>query len=195
VALPLPEPEGQLASPRLERSASLPDFDRESAANEAARAFTATVLVQAQENARAAMQALERGRRLLVIVHLLVFAVGLGAGVAAVVRGFLSDDAGEALATVGIAGLSAASFFALFLTRPLQSLERNAIYAQWLAAAVNSYWTRLAYLQNLENVDADIEGITKDLVADLDRLARRHAVATGPVTRPASREGTSGTAA
>ena len=184
MALPMPEPEAALPAPL---PAFLPDAGRASAANEAARQFTETVLVQARENARAAMRALERGRRLLVTVHLLVFLVGLGTAVAAVVRGFMADGTAEALTTFGLAGLSAASFFALFLTRPLQSLERNAIYAQWLAAAVNSYWTRLAYLEDLARVDAGIEEITKDLVGDLDRLARRHAVATAPAARSSGR--------
>ena len=93
---------------------------------------------------------------------------------------------GQALAGIGIAGLSAASFFAFFLARPLEALERNAIYSQWLTATVTAYWTRLAYLSDRATVDADIEAATGDLIADLDKLARRHAMATARTPQPAS---------
>lgn len=147
--------------------------------------FTASVLQRAEENARQTSRALERGRRLQVLLYVLVFAVGLGTAVAAVVAGLLADSVGQALAGIGIAGLSAASFFAFFLARPLEALERNAIYTQWLAAAVTAYWTRLAYLDDQETVDADIQAATRDLIAELDKLARRHAAATARAPAPA----------
>ena len=50
---------------------------------------------------------------------------------------------------------------------------------------VTAYWTRLAYLSDRATVDADIEAATGDLIADLDKLARRHAMATA-TPQPAS---------
>jgi len=146
--------------------------------------FATTVLGKAEESARATSLALERGRRLQIVLYLLLFAVGLGTAVAAVVTSLLADSVGQAVAGVGIAGLSAASFFAFFLARPLEALERNAIYSQWLTAAVTAYWTRLVYLNDPRTIDADIEAATDDLIADLDKLAGRHAAATARAPAP-----------
>jgi pimeloyl-ACP methyl ester carboxylesterase len=150
--------------------------------------FTATVLKRAEENARATSRALESSRKLQILLYVLVFAVGLGTAVAAVVASLTAGSVEQAVAGAGLAGLSAASFFAFFLARPLEALERNAIYSQWLTAAVTAYWTRLAYLDDLETVDADIESATKDLITELDKFARRHAAAVGKAPTPAPAE-------
>jgi hypothetical protein len=147
--------------------------------------FAATVLGRAEENARATSRALESSRKLQIALYVLVFAVGLGTAAAAVVTSIVANSEGQAVATLGLAGLSAASFFAFFLARPLEALERNAIYSQWLTAAVTAYWTRLAYLDDPKTVDADIETATKDLIAELDKLAGRHAAAIAKAQAPA----------
>jgi hypothetical protein len=141
--------------------------------------FSDTVVAEAQAAARSAMTALRRDRVLMIVLYVALFAVGLGTAVAAVLRGFVAEGASEAVATVGIAGLSAASFFAFFLARPLEALERNAVHTQWLAAAVTAYWTRMAYFADAGTVDEDITTATRQLIIDLDRLARRHAEAIG----------------
>lgn len=158
---------------------------RGSAGGRAADRFTVAVLEQAEEGARSTARALRSSRRLQIVLYVLVFAVGLGTAVAAVVTGLIANSTSQAVAGVGLAGLSAASFFAFFLSRPLEALERNAIYSQWLTAAVTAYWTRLAYLDDAQTVDVDIAAATKDLIADLDRLARRHAAATARAAVPA----------
>ncbi len=147
--------------------------------------FAATVLGRAEESARATSRALETSRKLQIVLYVLVFTVGLGTAVAAVMTSLLAHSGGQAVATLGLAGLSAASFFAFFLARPLEALERNAIYTQWLTAAVTAYWTRLAYLDNPKTVDADIEAATRDLIAELDKLASRHAAAVAKAPAPA----------
>lgn len=155
--------------------------------------FATTVLEEARDRARTTSRALESGRRLQIVLYLLVFAVGLVTAVAAVVVTLRAESVGQAVAGIGIAGLSAASFFAFFLARPLEALERNAIYSQWLAATVTAYWTRLVYLDDTTTVDAGIEAATTDLVADLDKLAERHAAATGKAPVPAAPAGPSPT--
>jgi hypothetical protein len=152
---------------------------------EAVDRFAATVLGRAEENARATSRALESSRKLQITLYVMVFAVGLGTAVAAVGASLTADSVEQAVAGIGLAGLSAASFFAFFLARPLEALERNAIYSQWLTAAVTAYWTRLAYLADPDTIDADIEAATQDLIADLDKLARRHAAAIGKAPMPA----------
>ena len=101
------------------------------------------------------------------MLYVVLFTVGVGTAVAAIVQGLLAESVGEAVAGLGIAGLSAASFFAFFLARPLEALERNAIYTQWLAATVTAYWTRMVFLDDPDTVDAEIRAATTDLVGDL----------------------------
>jgi len=155
---------------------------------EAVEAFHADVLAAAAASVRDTTSALERSRRLQIVLYVLLFVVGLGAACAATVVGFRADSVGQAIASVGIAGLSAASFFAFFLARPLEALERNAIFAPWLSATVNAYYLRLQYLNDIESVDQDIERATRDLIADLERLASRHAAAISKTPVPASED-------
>ncbi len=150
--------------------------------------FAATVIERAEANARATSRAQESSRKLQIVLYVLLFLVGLGTAVAAVATNLMANSVGQAVAGIGLAGLSAASFFAFFLARPLEALERNAIYSQWLTATVTAYWTRLAYLDNPATVDADIEAATQDLIAELDKLARRHAAAVAKAPTPASAE-------
>ena len=153
---------------------------------EAVEKFHATVLAGAATSVSDTTRALEGSRRLQIVLHVLLFLVGLGTAIAAIVVGLRADSVAQAIASTGIAGLSAASFFAFFLARPLEALERNAIYAPWLSAAVNAYYLRLQYLNDVDTVDQDIETATRDLIADLDKLARRHAAAISKAPQPTS---------
>ena len=94
-------------------------------------------------------------------------------------RGFVAQSAPEAVGAVAIAGLSASSFFALFLTRPLESLERNIIYSAWLTAVTNTYWTQLMYLDDPHTVARDLTRTTDELLGSLSLLADHHSKATG----------------
>jgi len=116
-----------------------------------------------------------------------LFGIGIVTAILAIVRSFTAQSAGEAVGAVAIAGLSAASFFALFLTKPLESLERNSIYSAWLTAVTNTYWTRLMYFSDPRTIEGDLINATTDLVAELSRLSEKHAAATsrsGPQPSP-----------
>jgi len=151
------------------------------------RAFARRVISEGTRNAEAANKAVRQSRQLLTVMYVGMFLVGLFAAAAAVVKGIGADTGAEAAGAAVVGGLSAASFFSFFLARPLESLERNSIYSQWLAAAVNSYWTRLAYLSDPETIGTDLEDATRDLVRDLKALAGQHsaAIAKAPVPQAA----------
>jgi hypothetical protein len=162
----------------------LPPPPPASASVEEVHAFTRAVLDQARVSAVASSKAIRRNRALLSILYVLMFLVGLAAAVAAVVKGLVADTAAEAGAAAVVAGLSAASFFSFFLARPLESLERNSIYTQWLTATVTSHWLRLAYLSDPATAGADLEEALRDLVRDLRGLARQHAEAVARAPQP-----------
>ncbi len=152
---------------------------------EAIQRFARSVIEESTKSATASSQAIRRSRTLLSTMYVLLFVVGLAAAAASVIKGFTADQGAEAAGALVIGGLSAASFFSFFLARPLESLERNSIYSQWLTASVNSYWTRLAYLSDADTVGADLEDATRDLVEDLRTLAGYHAAAIAKAPMPA----------
>lgn len=110
-------------------------------------------------------------------MYVVLFVVGVGTAVAATVKGYTASTATETVPALVFAGLSAASFFTVFVTRPLESLERNSIFSSWLIAITNSYWTRLMYLSDPQTVDAELKAATEDLVKDLGILADKYAAA------------------
>lgn len=115
----------------------------------------------------------------LLTMYVALFVVGVVTAAFAIIRGFQANTGGEAIGTLALGGLSAASFFSLFLTRPLESLERNTIYMAWLTAVQNTYWTRLMYFSDLSKIDDELEDATQDLVRDLTTLADKHSAAIG----------------
>lgn len=127
------------------------------------------------------------------VLYCLLFLLGFGTAIAAVIRGFQADSTGAALGTFAIAGVSAASFFALTITRPLESLERNTIYSSWLATILNTYWTRLLYFSKPETIDTDLQDATEDLVKQLTALADQHSTAIGKYTVSTGAKPTTGT--
>lgn len=161
----------------------LPNDDSPDAVDEV-RTFARQVIAEGTRNAQASNQAVRHGRTLLTVMYVGLFLVGMTAALASVVKGITADSGSEAAGAAVVAGLSAASFFSFFLARPLESLERNSIYSQWLAAAVNSYWTRLAYLTDADTIGADLEDATRDLVRDLKALAGLHAAAIAKAPMP-----------
>lgn len=78
-------------------------------------------------------------------------------------------------ATVLFGGLGAGAFIAYFVSRPLQALEENLQFITWLGIVYNSYWTRLAYITDLETVQAEIEDVTDDTILRIQELLTKHA--------------------
>ncbi len=96
-----------------------------------------------------------------------MFAVGIGAFVAAVIRGFTAHDASEVVVTAIFGGLSATTFVAVFLAGPTSAMGRAGPHSAWLLAIVNTYWSKLAYFTNAATVIADLNEAQKVLNRDL----------------------------
>ena len=112
-------------------------------------------------------------------MYILLFVVGLGTAIAAIVKGLIAQNAGDAIPSLIFAGLSAASFFTLFITRPLESLERNTIFSSWLTVIMNNYWTRLMYFKDPKTIDKDLQDATDKTDTELSSLADKYATAIG----------------
>jgi hypothetical protein len=92
----------------------------------------------------------------------LMFVVGLTAFVVALVNSFVRGSA-DSTTTVVFGGLSAVSFVTFFLAKPVNAMGRLGPHSAWLLAIVNTYWTKLAYLNDPETVVSDIEEAQESL--------------------------------
>jgi hypothetical protein len=108
-------------------------------------------------------------------MNVALFTIGVVAFVGAVVKGFSADTAAQAVPSAVFGGLSVASFVTAFIFRPVDSIERDSIYIAWLLSIVNTYWTRIAYFEELATIDRDLLSAEHDLVKQLSDLADRHA--------------------
>lgn len=119
-------------------------------------------------------------------MYVVLFVIGVFGAVLTVVKGLTAQSASDAGGAAVIGGLSVASFLAIFVTRPLESLERNTIYDSWLTAVTNSYWTRLMYFNDPKTIDQDLKHATDDLVDELGKLADKHAGAISKYASPST---------
>jgi predicted MFS family arabinose efflux permease len=108
-----------------------------------------------------------------------MFLVGFGTAIAAIVRGFTATNMPEAITAVAFLGLTAASFFTLFLVRPLESLGRDGIFSSWLLGAMNTYWTRVMLISDPAKGDAELKDANAELMVNLSALADKYAAAIG----------------
>jgi hypothetical protein len=110
-----------------------------------------------------------------VYIAMLVF--GFLAFGAAVWKGFVADSTGEAAAAAALGGLSVATFISVFFLKPVESLERNAVFVPWLSVIMNTYWTRLMYFEDPKRIDQDLDKAARDAIVMLTSLADRQAAA------------------
>ncbi len=117
-----------------------------------------------------------------------VFVLGVVGFGAAMLRGFTSQDTTDAVVTAAFGGLSAASFIAFFLSRPLDAVATSGPHNAWLLAIVSTYWTKLAYFTDprtaVRDIDAAEQAMSRAMVTYLQHT---QPVATGRRRRPRAR--------
>lgn len=110
-------------------------------------------------------------------LFLAVFAIALGAMIAAVRIATDVPDTGYDWARAGVVAavaVMAIVLFALLLyMRPLAALERNSVVQSFLTVVVNSYWTRLTYVNDAADIDVHLEDATAYTVEHLGALLDR----------------------
>lgn len=110
-------------------------------------------------------------------LFLVVFLTALGSMIAAVRVATAVPDTGFEWSQAGVvAALGAASillFAVLLYMRPLAALERNSVVQAFLTVVVNSYWTRMLYLDDAADVDAHLEEATAYTTDHLGALLDR----------------------
>ena len=109
-------------------------------------------------------------------MYRILFAVGVLSLAAAVGLSVLTQK--ETFALI-FGGLGAVAFLSYFISRPLVSLEQNLKFITWLGMVYNTYWTRLVYAMDASTVQADLEDLTQDAIAQVEHLLDKHAEMSG----------------
>lgn len=90
-------------------------------------------------------------------MNVLLFAVGIGSFVIAAYKGLANPGQADAIVAAAFGGLTAASFIGYFLSRPTAAVAGAGPEAAWLLGTVNTYWSKLIYLNNPATFVDDIE--------------------------------------
>jgi hypothetical protein len=143
------------------------------------RALAAAVLREDVETLARTTDYLRRSYRVVFIGYVAMMIFGVGAIVAAFVKGLTAATLGEAIASVGLAGLTVGIFVAFFVQRPSAALERNAIFMPWVSIVLTTFWTRLLYLDDPATLDAKLGHAAKEASDELSAIAMRYAVIDG----------------
>jgi hypothetical protein len=147
-----------------------PTKDAEVLRELAAAVLTDDVATLARTNAY-----LRRSYRVVFVAYVAMLVFGLGAVVAAFVKGLTASNMAEASAAIGLAGLTVGIFVAFFVQRPSAALERNAIFMPWVSIVLTTFWTRLLYLDDPATLDEQLGRAAKEASAELNAIAGRYA--------------------
>ena len=140
------------------------------------RALAAAVLHEDVETLARTTAYLRRSYRVVFIGYVAMMIFGVAAIVAAFIKGLTAATIGEAVASVGLAGLTVGIFVAFFVQRPSAALERNAIFMPWVSIVLTTFWTRLLYLDDPATLDAKLGHAAKEASDEIGRASCRERV-------------------
>ena len=143
------------------------------------RALAAAVLSEDVETLARTTDYLRRSYRVVFVGYVAMMVFGVGAIVAAFVKGITANSLGDAVAAIGLAGLTVGIFVAFFVQRPSAALERNAIFMPWVSIVLTTFWTRMLYLDDPETLDAKLGHAAREASDELSAIALRYAVIDG----------------
>lgn len=110
-------------------------------------------------------------------MFLVVFVISLGAMIAAIrIAADIPEggyDWAHAGVVAGVAAMAILLFALLLYMRPLAALERNSVVQSFMTVVVNSYWTRLLYVNEASDIDVHLEDATAYTVEHLGSLLDR----------------------
>jgi hypothetical protein len=122
---------------------------------------------------------LRRSYRVVFIGYVAMMVIGVAAVLAAFIKGLTAASLGQAIAAIGLAGLTVGVFAAFFVQRPSAALERNAIFMPWVSIVLTTFWTRMLYLDDPATLDAKLGHAAKEASDELSAIALRYAVIDG----------------
>jgi len=117
---------------------------------------------------------------LVVWLNGILFAIGAGSFVAAVVLSLMTRQVAFSFA---FGGMGVLAFLAFFISKPLRSLEENLEFITWLGVVYNTYWNRIVYAMDQDTVQDDLHKINQETVAEIKDLIQSHAMMNGKKTQ------------
>ena len=143
------------------------------------RELAAAILQEDVQTLARSTDYLRRSYRVVFVGYVAMMVFGVGAIVAAFVKGMTAGNIGQAAAAIGLAGLTVGIFIAFFVQRPSAALERNAIFMPWVSIVLTTFWTRMLYLDDPATIDAKLGHAAKEASDELSAIAMRYAVIDG----------------
>lgn len=165
-----------------EKPLALPKIDEEMVAkvpDELRQAWSKYMINGFKNNEKmfqSTLNAFMKPYNITILLYVVIFVIGILFFIVAVVLGFRGD---QSVLAVGFGGLSIISFITFFIRQPVQALEENLEFISWLGVAFNTYWTRLMYISNKDNVQDEIKTATDDFSSMVERLIDKHAKLRG----------------
>jgi hypothetical protein len=139
------------------------------------RALAAAVLADDIQTLARTTAYLRRSYRAVFAAYVAMLLFGLAAVAAAFIKGLTATTVADAVAAIGLAGMTVGIFVAFFIQRPSAALERNAIFMPWVSIVLTTFWTRLLYLDDPATLDAQLGQAAKEASAELSTIASRYA--------------------
>ena len=115
-------------------------------------------------------------------MNVLLFAVGLGSFGLAVYKGLADPSQSDAIVSAAFGGLTAASFITYFVTKPMDSVAVAGPESAWLLSSVNTYWTKLVYLNDPVTFPEQVEKAQKEFEASMKAYVEAVAAHRAAVT-------------
>lgn len=100
-------------------------------------------------------------------MNLVVFGIGIVSFVLAAVAGLGHPSQREAIVSGAFGGLSAIVFLGFFISRPMAAVGSSGAKLAWLLATVNTYWTKLIYMNENEKVLEDLQHAQEQFEASM----------------------------
>jgi hypothetical protein len=103
-------------------------------------------------------------------MNVVLFVIGMVAFGLAIYRAAVGDP----LTSVAFGGITLATIVTTFLLGPVSALQRSNLLNTGLVCIINTYWTRLMYLEDPVTIDADLKRVTEETIAELDQLRTKY---------------------
>lgn len=104
---------------------------------------------------------------LYLVMNLTLFGIGIVSFILAVVKSLGDPSRSDLITSAAYGGLTTVAFLTFFVTKPLKAIDASGAKMAWLLATVNSYWTKLVYMNENETVLEDLQQAQEQFEASM----------------------------
>ena len=129
-----------------------------------------------EEMFKRVLEAFMKPYQTTVWMYRILFGIGVGSFLFAAIMSAATKESSFGLI---FGGLGVIAFLSYFISRPLQALEQNLQFITWLGVVYNTYWTRLASMNDPATVQRDLLEATRDATNEIEKIIGKHAEVSG----------------